>query len=69
MAIQIILATPSVLPSAAPAIAPAPAPGLDAGIIIAIGVGGDGNRVSTAILTRQARVKRLLSTLVDKLVN
>ena len=69
MAIRIILAIPSVLPPAAPAIVLTLASGLDAGVITTIGVGGDGNGVSTAILARWARVKGLLSTLVDKLVN
>ena len=63
------MAVPPVLPPAALAIALAPALGLGAGVIIAIGVGGDGNGVPAAILARRARVKGLLSALVDELVN
>ena len=60
---------PLVLPSAALAIASTLALGLGVSIIIAISIGGDGNRIFMAILACQARVKRLLNTLVDKLVN
>ena len=63
------MAAPSVLPPAALAIALTLAPRLDASVITAISIGGDGNRVSTAILACWARVKRLLSALVDELVN
>ena len=52
MAIRIILAAPSVPPPAALTIALASALGLGAGIVAAIGIGGDGNRVPTAILAR-----------------
>ena len=63
------MAIPSVPPPAAPAIALAPALELSAGVVIVIDAGGDDNRVPTAILAHQARVKRLLSALVDKLIN
>ena len=63
------MTVPSVPPSAALAITLALALGLGASIIIVISIGGDGNRVSIAILAYWARVKELLNALVDELVN